>query len=102
VVQRIQIVNLNYKGSFYILIVFYNLSGYNSHFIIKEIATAFEGKIDELLITKEKYILFTKYFKDITEKSDSRNYIKLRFIDSYKFLCISLDKLISFLNMKRS
>ncbi|XP_070162308.1 uncharacterized protein [Polyergus mexicanus] len=35
-------------------IVFHNLSGYDSHFIIKEIAIAFEGSIDVLPITKEK------------------------------------------------
>jgi len=40
--------NLNYKNSFYIPIVFHNLSGYDSHFIIKEIAAIFEGKIDVL------------------------------------------------------
>jgi len=51
--------NLNYKNSFY-SIVFHNLSGYDLHFIIKEIATAFEGKVDLLPITKEKYISFTK------------------------------------------
>ncbi|XP_043263922.1 uncharacterized protein LOC122404280 [Colletes gigas] len=89
--------NLNYKNVFYIPIVFHNLSGYDSHFIIEEIATAFEGHIDVLPITKEKYISFTKHVED-TDESDSQNYIKLRFIDSYKFLNTSLDKLASFLN----
>ncbi|KAG5319818.1 SETMR methyltransferase, partial [Pseudoatta argentina] len=46
--------NLNYKNSFYIPIVFHN-SGYDAHFVIKEIATAFEGHVDILPITKEKY-----------------------------------------------
>ncbi|XP_050457754.1 uncharacterized protein LOC126854768 isoform X2 [Cataglyphis hispanica] len=86
--------NLNYKYSFYIPIVFHNLSGYDSHFIIKEIATAFEGRIDVLPITKEKYISFTK---NVT-LAEEKNHIKLRFIDSYKFLSDSLDKLASFLN----
>ncbi|KYN35753.1 hypothetical protein ALC56_09904 [Trachymyrmex septentrionalis] len=62
------------------------------HFIIKEIATAYEGNIDLLPITKEKYILYTKNVKDIAERSDSRNNIKLRFTDSYKFLSTNLDK----------
>ncbi|XP_070163481.1 uncharacterized protein [Polyergus mexicanus] len=34
--------------------IFHNLSGYDSHFIIEEIATAFEGSINVLPITKEK------------------------------------------------
>src|SRR5580765_6235981 len=86
--------NLNYKESFFIPIVFHNLSGYDAHFIIKEIATAFEGHIELLPITKEKYISFTKSVK----LADDKNHIKLRFIDSYKFLSASLDKLASFLN----
>ncbi|XP_071653829.1 uncharacterized protein [Temnothorax longispinosus] len=45
--------NLNYKDSHFIPIIFHNLSGYDAHFIIKEIAAAFEGKIDVLPITKE-------------------------------------------------
>ncbi|KYQ58873.1 hypothetical protein ALC60_02117, partial [Trachymyrmex zeteki] len=90
--------NLNYKNSYFIPIVFHNLSGYDSHFIIKEIATAYEGSIELLPITKEKYISFTKNVQDTAERSDSRNNIKLRFIDSYKFLSTSLDKLASFLN----
>ena len=49
-------------------------------------------------ITKEEYISFTKNVKDTAEESDSRNCIKLRFIDSYKFLNTSLDKLTSFLS----
>ncbi|XP_076664759.1 uncharacterized protein LOC143367033 [Andrena cerasifolii] len=90
--------NLNYKNSFYIPIVFHNLSGYDSHFIIEEIATAFEGSVYVLPITKEKYISFTKNVENTAEESDSRNCIKLRFIDSYKFLNTSLDKLGSFLS----
>ncbi|KYN39706.1 hypothetical protein ALC56_05909 [Trachymyrmex septentrionalis] len=35
--------NLNYKNSLYIPIVFHNLLGYDAHFIIKKIATAYEG-----------------------------------------------------------
>ncbi|XP_070153677.1 uncharacterized protein [Polyergus mexicanus] len=76
----------------------HNLSGYDSHFIIEEIATAFEGSINVLPITKEKYISFTKHVKDTAERSDWRSDIKLRFIDSYKFLSTSLEKLASFLN----
>ncbi|XP_054003311.1 uncharacterized protein LOC128889603 [Hylaeus anthracinus] len=40
--------NLNYKNSFCIPIVFHNLSGYDSHFIIEKIAIAFEGAVDNV------------------------------------------------------
>ncbi|XP_070531293.1 uncharacterized protein, partial [Cardiocondyla obscurior] len=89
--------NLRYRDTRYIPIVFHNLSGYDAHFIIKEIATAYEGKINLLPITKEKYISFTKHVDDTIEGQDSRTAIKLRFIDSYKFLNASLDKLSSLL-----
>ncbi|XP_036143348.1 uncharacterized protein LOC118645749 [Monomorium pharaonis] len=89
--------NLNYKNSYYIPIVFHNLSGYDSHFIIKEIATAFEGEVSLLPITKEKYISFTKTVKDTTEE-DSQKHVQLRFIDSFRFVNTSLDKLASYLN----
>ncbi|XP_018402799.1 PREDICTED: uncharacterized protein LOC108779790 [Cyphomyrmex costatus] len=89
--------NINYKDSFYIPIVFHNLSGYDAHFVIKEIATKFKGHVDLLPLTKEKYISFTKHVKDTSDK-DSRNCVKLKFIDSFKFLNASLDKLASYLD----
>jgi len=53
--------------------------------------------IDVLPITKEKYISFTKHVQD-TIKKEFRNCVKLRFIDSLKFLSASLDKLTSYLD----
>ncbi|KYN08250.1 hypothetical protein ALC62_00761 [Cyphomyrmex costatus] len=88
--------NLNYKESRCIPVVFHNLTGYDAHFIIKEIATTYEGHVDILPITKEKYISFTKHVDDTID--DKKNCIQLRFIDSYRFLASSLDKLSSFLN----
>ncbi|KYN17530.1 hypothetical protein ALC57_10179 [Trachymyrmex cornetzi] len=82
-------------------VIFYNLSGYDAHFIIKEIATAYDGHVNLLPITKEKYISLTKHVdstKDKNEKNFQRNCVKLRFIDSYKFLNASLDKLASCLD----
>ena len=95
--------NLNYKNLLYIPIVFHNLLGYNAHFIIKEIATAYEVRVDVLPITKEKYI-FTKHVdstKDKTENNSQRNCEKYRFIDSFKFLSTSLDKLASYLDKNK-
>jgi len=48
--------NLNYKYLHCVSVIFHNLSGYNAHFIIKKIATVYEGQVDLLPITKEKYI----------------------------------------------
>jgi len=55
--------NLNYKDSHCIPTLFHNLSGYDAHFIIKEIATAYERQVELFPIMKEKYISFTKIFK---------------------------------------
>ena len=66
--------------------------------IIKKIATAYDGYVDILPITKEKYISFIKHVdstKNKTEKNFQKNGVKLRFIDSFKFLNASLDKLVS-------
>jgi len=38
--------NLNYKDSHCIPVVFHNLFGYDAHFIIKKIATAYEGHVE--------------------------------------------------------
>jgi len=86
--------NPNYKDSYHIPVVFHNLSGYNAHFIIKEIDTAYEGRVELLPLTKEKYISFTKNVQSTAD--NGKNSVKLRFIDSYKFLSTNLDKLPSF------
>ncbi|KYN03595.1 hypothetical protein ALC62_05553 [Cyphomyrmex costatus] len=54
---------------------------------------------DLLPITKEKYISLTKHVDDTKDENDEKNIcVTLRFIDSYRFLASSLDKLASFLN----
>ncbi|XP_078051614.1 uncharacterized protein LOC144477749, partial [Augochlora pura] len=93
--------NLSCQSTYVIPVVFHNLSGYDAYFIIKELANAFEGKIDVLPITKEKYISFTKHTnrqRNNGPKNSQRKHIKFRFIDSFKFLNSSLDKLSSYLD----
>ena len=82
--------NLNYKNAEYIPVVFHNLTGYDSHLMIKkEIGTSKNLEVRVVLIpqNKERYISFSKYIKG----SD----INFRFIDSFRFLPSSLDKLSS-------
>jgi len=83
--------NLNYKDSHVIPVIFHNLSGYDAHFIIKDVANAFEGNVELLPLTKERYISFTKNVKDTMDQK-SKLCIKLRFIDSFKFLSTSRDE----------
>ncbi|KAG5329352.1 SETMR methyltransferase, partial [Acromyrmex charruanus] len=63
----IQIIKIHYSGRFF------NLSGYDAHFIIKEIAT--------------------DSTKDKNEKNFQKNCVKIYFINSFKFLSTSLEKL---------
>ncbi|XP_076300587.1 uncharacterized protein LOC143218904 [Lasioglossum baleicum] len=96
--------NLSYQSSYVIPVVFHNLSGYDAHFIIKELANSFEGRIDVLPLTKEKYISFTKNVSIERQPGEERKYVKFlkfRFIDSFKFLNSSLDKLSSYLDKNK-
>ncbi len=85
-----KICNLQFRKLFIVPLVFHNLSGYDSHFIIREISKI--GKVSLLPINKEKYISFT-----LNDSGDT--HIKIRFIDSLRFLGASLDELASTLNI---
>lgn len=87
--------NLNYKIPKFIPIFFHNLTGYDSHLFIKQLALSNE-KIDVIAENKEKYISFTKHVfvgEVIEEDKKKKVYLQLRFLDSYKFLNRSLDVL---------
>ena len=49
---------MNYKITKNIPIVSHNLSSYDSHFIIKELANEFDGELECLGENTEKYISF--------------------------------------------
>lgn len=79
--------NLNLKKCQFIPIIFHNLSGYGCHLFIKELSGIF-GRINLILKSKENYISFTRFIP-----IDKTNTAQLKFIDSFNFLCTSLDKL---------
>ena len=93
--------NLQYKILSYIPIVFHNLSGYDAHLFIKELAASSTdgAKMGVITKNKEDYISFPikvevdKYIdKNGIEKSKE---IEIRFIDSFKFMSSSLDSLVN-------
>ena len=96
--------NLKYKKPKFFPVVFHNLSGYDSHLFIKNLGVS-EGNINCIPNNEEKYISFTKqsvvhaweYKNKTCRKAIKRD---LRFIDSFKFMASSLDKLVS--NLDRS
>ena len=86
--------NLRYKIPKNIPVIFDNGSTYNYHFIIKELACEFDGNFECLGENTEKYITFSVPIKKrIDNKNIDRTY-KIKFIDSFRFMAISLSKLV--------
>ena len=98
--------NLNYRNPNFTPVVFHNLSGYDSHLFIKNLGFS-EGNIDCIPNNEENYISFSKkiwvgtYPKkaldvdgDIFCEQKSK-YHTIRFIDSFKFMATSLEKLVN-------
>ena len=92
---------MNYKITKNIPIVFHNLSSYDGHFIIKELANESDGELECLAENTEKYISFSvKINKNITKKDEDGNKkivntpYRLKSIDSYRFMAASLSELV--------
>ena len=51
--------NLQYQLPKFVLVIFHNLSGYDSHLFIKQLGKS-QGSINFLPINEEKYISFSK------------------------------------------
>ena len=74
--------NLRYRESYK---VFHNFSRYDAHLIVSELTTCIRGKLDVIRQNMENYISITKN----VENTD----IQFVFIDSYRFINVSLDKM---------
>ena len=98
--------NLDYRKPDFTPVVFHNLSGYDSHLFIKNLGFS-EGNINCIPNNEEIYISFSKkiqvksYTKKVkNEEGESAEkeikvYPTIRFIDSFKFMATSLDKLVN-------
>ena len=85
--------NLRYKILKEIPVVFHNWSTYDYHFIIKQLAKEFKGKLDCLGENAEKYIIFSgPIYKK--HNNDETVIYKPKFIDSFRFMLISLSSLL--------
>ena len=96
---------MSYKITKDIPIVFHNLSSYDGHFIIKELANEFDGGLQCLGENTEKYIsLSVKINKKITKKDEDGNKkiinipYRSKFIDNYRFMTNSLSDLVDSLS----
>ena len=88
------ICNLRYKMPKEIPIVFHNGSTYDYHFIIKELVKEFDGNFECLGENTEKYLTFSVPIKKKIENKDIEITYKIKFIDSYRFMAMSLSKLV--------
>ena len=93
--------NLHYKIVNFVPVFFHNLTGYDSHLFVKELAMNYE-KIDVIPLNKEKYISFGKHIlvdriPDVHGRMKNVH-LKIRFLDSYRFLPFSLQTLAGYLS----
>ena len=94
--------NLKYQIPDHIPIVFHNLSGYDTHLLIKELGKRFNrDDIGVIVENKEKYIRFNVKINvklagvSNEDGKEVRKHIQLRFIDSCRFTASDLDKMAS-------
>jgi len=89
--------NLKIRCPRYIPIIIHNLSGYDAHLFVKEFGQV-EGQLRAIPQTDENYISFSQYIKVDDYEKDGNIYpinMELRFIDSFRFMSSSLEKLVS-------
>ena len=86
--------NLRYKVPKNIPVIFHNESTYDYLFIIKELASKFDGNFECLGENAEKYITFSVPIKKKIENKNIDITYKIKFIDSFRFMATSLSKLV--------
>ena len=86
--------NLRYKITKNIPVIFHNGSTYDYRDIIKELACEFEGNFECLGKNTEKCITFSVPIKKRIENKNMDITYKIKFIDSFRFMAISLSKLV--------
>lgn len=90
--------NLKYQLPHFIPIIFHNLSNYDSHLFLEELSKNGDSSITVIPQTKERYVSFTQSVN--VNEFNKRQKIKLRFIDSLKFINTSLASSVE--NLQRS
>ncbi|XP_022777425.1 uncharacterized protein LOC111318822 [Stylophora pistillata] len=95
--------NLKFRRPKFTPVVLHNLANYDAHLFVRNLGVS-EGDIDCIPNNEEKYISFTKhvvvdkFFKEDNRLVEEKR--ELRFIDSFKFMPFSLDKLVANLAAK--
>ena len=95
--------NLAFKLPKFYPVLFHNLSGYDTHMFIKDLAES-PGEIKCIAKTEENYISFTKtivvdsfvkWKEEISNYKEIRVRREIRFLDSFKFMASRLEKLVN-------
>ena len=86
------ICNLKYKVPKEIPVVIHN-AGYDTHFVIEQLAEEYGGQFDCVGEDAEKYITFSVPIKKEHDNGKTTTY-KLKVIDSFRFMSISLSCLV--------
>lgn len=87
--------NLNYQESRTLPVVMHNLSGYDAHLFIKKLATQIDGDTSIIPNNMEQYISFSKVVAESVNDKGYKQKIRLKFIDSCRFMPASLSNLAS-------
>lgn len=93
--------NLQYQNSSRVPVVMHNMSGYDSHLLIRKLGSNahIPGGITIIPHNSENYISFIKTIH--THSGKYAKMIKFKFIDSLRFMSASLDKLATLLSHEK-